>query len=109
MPLKHIFRISDPEIQNAFKKGKRTVTPFLSVFFVPNKMSFSRFAVIVPNNSAKTIVKRNKIKRILWTQIAQANKKNPGLDIVIKTKGLMTISQQELKIEASKVLDKISF
>ena len=109
MPLKYIFRISDPEIQNAFKKGKRLTTPFFSVFFIPNKLSFSRFAVIVPNNSAKTIVKRNKIKRILWTGISEEKNKKPGLDIVIKTKGLITLKPKEIKTEVSNLLSKIIF
>lgn len=109
MPLKHVFRISDQEIQNAFKKGSGLSTAFISIFFVSNKLSFSRFAVIVPNNSAKTIVKRNKIKRILWAQIFAEKEKKPGFDIVIKTKGLVTSEPKEIKTEVSNLLNKISF
>ena len=108
MPLKNTFRISDPDIQNVFKKGKKLTANILVVFFIPNKLAFSRFAVIVPNKAAKTIVKRNRIKRILWAQISEEKHKKSGFDIVFKTQGFVTARPTEIKTEMDSLFNKIS-
>lgn len=84
MPLRRAFRIPAHDINNVFKNGKRIKTNFFVLISIPNKKKFSRFSVVVPNNAASTIVKKNSIKRKIWHELSKNSSFVSGNDVVIK-------------------------
>lgn len=66
-----------------FKKGLKIKEGLILLRVLPNKLNFSRFAVIVSLKVSKKAVLRNKIRRKIFNLLRQnADKVVKGLDIV---------------------------
>jgi len=72
------------DIEAVAKKGQKLFTPILMLKFLPNKLDYSRVAVIVSKKVSNKAVVRNRIRRVL-NEIVRINfnQIKPGFDILI--------------------------
>jgi ribonuclease P protein component len=72
------------DIEAVAKKGQKLFTPILMLKFLPNKLDYSRVAVIVSKKVSNKAVIRNRIRRVLNEIIRlNFNQIKPGFDILI--------------------------
>lgn len=90
--LKKEFRITKAfDFKRLYQKGKFVNTDSFTLRVLPNRLSFSRFAVVVLKKHTKQAVKRNKIRRRI-REIVRLNfdKINSGFDVIILTRRDLT-------------------
>ena len=76
------FRLNRAQIQNIYKKGKGQNFGFLGVKRVSNNQSFSRFAVVVPKAIIKLASDRNRLRRVMFEELAQ--NEIAGKDFIVR-------------------------
>ncbi len=100
----------EKDFESVFKRGRKANSDSLFLKFKKNNLSFSRFGFSVRKKISKKAVVRNKIKRKLSNIIyKQINSIKLGFDvIIIVTSKILDKNYQEIKIELSKLLNKVN-
>jgi len=72
------------DIDGIFKKGRTVKSSSLFIRFLDNKKDYSRVALIVPAKNVYLAVDRNKIKRMLYGELAKNRSLlKRGLDVIV--------------------------
>lgn len=66
------FRLSRKEISLIHKRGRRLNAEGIGIKCLNNQLGYSRFAVNVPVNVSKKATDRNRLRRIIYDEIAKA-------------------------------------
>jgi ribonuclease P protein component len=90
---------------SALKTGKRFLSPHLSVILP--KIG-EGYAVVVPKKVANLAVKRHQIKRRIFSALRGDVVALPPALIVFPKSSVSSVSYQDIKIEISELLSKIT-
>jgi len=77
--------VNTDDFSSVFNFKKRYFGKFITCFYRPNNLQFSRFGFIVSKKINKRAVRRNYMKRVL-KELLRESSHNPCLDIVIQVK-----------------------
>jgi ribonuclease P protein component len=77
--------VSADDFSSVFNFKKRYFGKFITCFYRPNNLQFSRFGFIVSKKINKKAVRRNYMKRVL-KELLRESSYHPSLDIVIQVK-----------------------
>lgn len=92
-----------------FKSGRKIDTPYFKVHFLKNKLSYSRFAFVVPRRVHKSAVVRNKLRRRLKEWIRQQTDivgKQLDIVFIVKSKAVFC-SRKEFYEKLNNILKTI--
>lgn len=80
------FRLSRQQINLCYQKGKSQSWRMLGLKTSPNGLDFCRFAVIIPQKVIKKIVERNRLRRVIFSELEQRKSapNNRGYDVLIR-------------------------
>ncbi len=70
------------QISNVFNNSKKIKTPFYSLLFCENNLSFPRLAIVIKKAFVAKSVQRNKIKRIVKESFRLNQHQIPSNDII---------------------------
>lgn len=76
------YRLNRRQVQQVLKKGRGQNFGGIGVKSLPNNLSYSRYAVVVPKVVSKKATERNRLRRIVYEDIY--SKKNAGCDFIIR-------------------------
>ena len=98
------------EVENVFKKGKKSISQSVIIFYTPSDSEKSRFAFSVSKKISKKAVVRNKVKRrlreIIRKEIIPSLK--ASLDcLVIARKEILEKNYHESEGELKRIFKKI--
>jgi len=97
------------DFEAIFKEGKRATTPFFLVYTRENRLSVSRFSVVVSSKVSKRAVDRNQIKRrtrsFIHSTLPSIKK---GYDVIIRVNSSVVVGlpYQDLEKELIQVFKK---
>jgi len=77
--------VNTDDFSSVFNFKKRYFGKFITCFYRPNNLQFSRFGFIVSKKINKRAVRRNYMKRVL-KELLRESSYNPCLDIVIQVR-----------------------
>ena len=102
------FRVKREMFPALTKKGTVFHEPSMTVRFLKQAESFSRFGVVVPKSVSRKASARNLLKRRLWSCIQENQARIvPSFDIVFfMKKGSEKLAFSDLKIVFSEILKK---
>ena len=112
--LKSINRLKkESDFSAVLRQGKRTTCGNIVVAILENSLEYSRVGVIVSKKIGNLAVKRNRIRRIVLSEMAelfQAGRIKDGKDIVIRfIKSPEDLDDSKpLRTELNKCLEKLS-
>jgi len=69
--LKKSHRLHKSEVERLYKKGKVTPQDFILARTLTNRAGHARFAVVVPKKVLPKATDRNRLKRLIYTWLAQ--------------------------------------
>lgn len=106
---------SERDFSRLYKRGKRAATSHLLAFLLPRRaetpsknQNTSRFGFVVSKKHASKIVMRNRIKRILRSEVRELlnTLKNP-IDAVIQARpGIARISSENIRSQVRELMKK---
>lgn len=106
--------VSSRDFARIFRQGRRLSTPHLHVFYQPRKkaanldQNFSRFGFLVSKKQAVKIAARNRLKRILRSEVEVALPRvAPGFDVIIQARSsILAAAPSAVRKELLHVLQK---
>ncbi len=106
-------RLTRAEFTTFFKHGKRYHSPNFTLIYAPTESQgdSGRVAVVVSKKVSKSAVKRNRIRRKVYSLLFQCSKgiKTPfGVCIVLVKPGATLLSKAKLQEEFFQVVKKVS-
>ena len=100
---------SSKEFQKIYKHSRKLNSNLLFVKFATNNYDISRFGVVVSRKVSSLAVKRNKIKRQIFSVLRDIVKQfNKSYDIIlIARKKISQVNYQEIKKDIIRLLKNI--
>lgn len=110
--LKSVNRLKkDNDFSAAFHSGKKHYSDQLIIFVRPNSLPETRVGVVVSKKISRKAVGRNKIRRVLLSEIAQQIKNHnlpAGADIVVRVVKYPDNDFPKLRANLRECLEKLS-
>lgn len=81
------YRLNKRQIGLIYKKGKRQNFGFVGVKFSSNGLLHPRFAIVIPKSVVKKVVERNRLRRVISSEIEKILKEGEislRADIIIR-------------------------
>jgi ribonuclease P protein component len=104
--LKKKYRLS---VQTVFQKKAQIIrTPYFLIKYFSGEYPYCRFGVIVSKKIANKAVKRNKLRRTIFSACEPYIKKWAGRDfLIIASPKIMKLKKDEIMIELKEALSKL--
>lgn len=110
--LKSINRLKkDNDFSTVFRLGKKHFNEQLIIFIKSNNLSDTRVGVVISKKISRKAVGRNKIRRVLLSEIAERVKDSSlpkGVDIVVRVVKYPDGDFSKLRDNLKKCLEKLS-
>lgn len=100
------FRLTHHEFLLAKKQGKNLRTEDLSIVIFPNRLGFSRFAIVTSTKLHKSAVIRNKLRRQIYDILGKKALVNNDFLVYPRT-SMLNLSDAELGAKIDSLLSKI--
>jgi len=80
------FRLNRRQIDFIYQRGRSRNFGLLGVKFLANRLTFARFAVVIPQKVVKEAVKRNRLRRGIFDEIGRTLKEiqTRNIDLIIR-------------------------
>lgn len=102
--LKRKYSIDRSKFDLIYKKGKNINSTNLYIKYLPNHASYSQFAIVVSKKVEKLATKRNRLRRIIKSEISDNLKDiTSGYYYIISIK--KNITEQAMKKELAQILN----
>lgn len=101
-------RLSRRDFLSTKKNGKTERFAHFSIVVCPNRLNYSRFAVVTSSKLDKKAVIRNRLRRRIY-DILKVESSGLGLDVIIfPQKSMLKLNNEETRLVLDPFLSKIS-
>ena len=100
------YRLKEREVKKVLHKGKPFFSHSIVFNVIPNKLGYSRFAIVIGGKSVPTNVVRNTYRRMYYNVCGKHIDKNYG-DIVCVVKKKTKLTRETLEIQ--KIQSEINY
>jgi ribonuclease P protein component len=90
------------------KNGRAVKTPFFLIKIFPNQLLYSRAGAVISKKFSAKATARNKLKRIIFSELPPLLKSTSGQDfLIIVNPKIKDLDQKKIAVHLREVFDKL--